>query len=163
VSKYVVSFVIISSFTPPALWAQQSNATAQPAPVATAAPLRIDSVRKVDPGNMYHRVYARVPLIGAGTPADPKRPMFIPAPGQPTATAVHTGILAYQMQISDDGKWALCEFVGATPQDLQIITLSNNANVVFFERGKATLAEVLADFQQYKKNYTFPTFTTRAQ
>ena len=33
---------------------------------------------RVAPGNMYHRIYAIVPLIGAGTPADPKRPMFVP-------------------------------------------------------------------------------------
>jgi hypothetical protein len=145
-------------------WGQQPQ-VASPTPVtstpvtATAAKLRIDSVRSVDPSNMYHRVYARVPLIGAGTKADPKRPMFAPT----TPSKDHTGILAYAMQISDDGNWALCEFVGATPQDLQIVTTSTNSSVVSFERGHATLDQVLADFSQYKKGFTFSGFTVRAE
>jgi hypothetical protein len=36
----------------------------------------------VSPGNMYHRVYAVVPLVGSGTKADPKRPMLVPPPSQ---------------------------------------------------------------------------------
>lgn len=110
---------------------------------------------------MYHRVYAQVKLIGSGTKSDPKRPMFVPPPGQESKD--HTGILGYQMQISDDGKWALCEFVGATPKDLEVITKSNDPNVVFFERGHATLDQVLADFSQYKTGFTFAAFTVRAQ
>lgn len=146
-----------------ATWAQAPNPTAAPtASAAKASSLRIDSIRKVDPGNMYFRVYARVLITGAGTASDPKRPMFVPAPGQATATA-HAGILGYQMQISDDGKWALCEFIGATPQDLAVITASTDPNVKAFVRGKASLDDVLADFSQYKKNYTFPQFTTRVQ
>jgi hypothetical protein len=104
-------------------------------------------------------------MIGSGTAADPKRPMFVPAPGQaaPTVATIHTGILAYQMQVSDDGNWALCEFVGATPKDLEVITTSTVPNVKFFVRGQSALADVLADFLQYKKNFTFQSFTARPQ
>jgi hypothetical protein len=105
-------------------------------------------------------------MIGSGTATDPKRPMFVPAPGQAvlaTAATIHTGILAYQMQVSDDGNWALCEFVGATPKDLEVVTTSTAANVKFFVRGQASLADVLADFSQYKKNFTFQSFTARPQ
>ena len=108
---------------------------------------------------MYHRVYARVPLVGSGKPDDPIRPMF--APTAPSKD--HTGILGYSMQISDDGKWALCEFVGATPSDLKIITTSTDPHVVFFERGHAKLDDVIADFSKYKKNFTFNPFPVRVQ
>jgi hypothetical protein len=162
VSKHPAFFVLLAI---PLTWAQQPNgATTNPTPVTTqpsptAAKLRIDSVRSVDPGNMYHRVYARVPLVGTGTKADPKRPMFAPT----TASTDHTGILGYSMQISDDGQWALCEFVGATPNDLKVITASTASNVVFFEQGHATLEQVVADFSQYKKNFSFAPFTVRVQ
>jgi len=145
----------------PLTWGQQANST-NPTPVGTkaaAAPLRIDSVRRVDPENMYHRVYARVRVIGKGTPDDPRRPMF--APTQPSKD--HKGILGYQMQISDDGKWALCEFVGATPQDLEVITKANDPNVVVFEQGKSSAADVIADFGNFKKNFTFFASKVRVQ
>jgi hypothetical protein len=121
---------------------------------------------------MYHRVYARVPLVGTGKQGDPIRPMFAPIPQtastqKPSPTAVpHSGILGYTMIISDDGNWALCEFVGATPQDLSVITSAASANVVVFPRGQSTIAEIEADFQQYKKGFTFASFepfTTRVQ
>ena len=67
--------------------------------------------------SLYHRVYAVVPMVGSGTPADPSRPMFVPAPpaeGAQPATE-RPGLLGYQMQLSDDGTLALVEFVFATP------------------------------------------------
>ena len=65
------------------------------------------SQRKVDPRHSYQRLICVVPMTGAGTAADPRRPLYAPAaltPGQP-------GILAYSHQISDDGRYALVEFV----------------------------------------------------
>ncbi len=72
--------------------------------------------RNVSPDNMYHRVYAVVPMVGAGTPADPRRPMLvpIPVPSQIKATA-RPDLLGFQMQPSDDGKFALVEFVFQNP------------------------------------------------
>ena len=35
---------------------------------------------KIDPANLHERVIAVVPMIGAGTYADPRRPLFTPAP-----------------------------------------------------------------------------------
>ncbi len=67
------------------------------------------------------------------------------------------------MQISDDGKWALVEFVDVTPKDLEPITTSANPNVRVFVRGQAAIADIVADFSQYKKNFTFSRFTARPQ
>jgi hypothetical protein len=68
---------------------------------------------------MYHRVYAVVPLVGSGTPADPSRPMLVPAAPQPGQLQQQTSeppeLLGWQMQISDDGKFGLVEFVFQSP------------------------------------------------
>lgn len=168
-----IGWVWIVSVIAPCAFAQQVTST----PISASATAgRRDTVHSVDPGQMYHRVYARVPLVGTGKQGDPIRPMFasVPAstaattPGKPSAPVVntHSGILGYTMLISDDGKWALCEFVGATPQDLQVITSAASSNVVVFERGSSTIAQIEADFQQYMKGFTFGNFepfTTRVQ
>lgn len=70
--------------------------------------------RSVPPEYSYHHVWAVVPLIGTGTDADPRRPMLVPAPDQQPATE-SPDMLSYQMQLSDDGKWALVEFVFQSP------------------------------------------------
>jgi|SRR5579862_9189450 len=134
---------------------------------------RVDGVHRVDPSQMYHRVYARMPVTGAGTKADPIRPLLAPAPAltPAAATAVannRPGMLSYTMILSDDGKWALVEFVAQNPNELASITAStavssagsasSAGNVVIFERGKATVAQIEADFQQYKKGFTMANF-----
>ena len=68
---------------------------------------------RVSPRNLYERVWCVVPMTGSGTPEDPRRPMFAalpPAPGEPPSRA---GILAFMYQESDDGRFALVEFVAA--------------------------------------------------
>ena len=88
--------------------------------------------QRVSPAMMYHRVYAVTPLIGGTSSSDPKRPMFIPVPVLPqkggTVAPVsaplpgdRSGILGYQMQLSDDGRYALVEYVVANPATFQAI------------------------------------------
>jgi hypothetical protein len=164
-----IPLVWIVSILTPYAFSQQATGTTV---AASATPGRRDTVHSVDPGQMYHRVWARVPIVGTGKSGDPIRPMLAPlpqsTPAQPSAPVAkpHSGILGYTMLISDDGKWALCEFVGATPQDLKVITSAASANVVVFERGSSTVADIEADFQKYMKSFTFARFapyTTRAQ
>jgi hypothetical protein len=141
----------------------------------------------------YHRVMAVTPLIGAGTAADPKRPMFVPAPPAPSGASTNasasavtrSGVLGYQMQLSDDGNHALVELVFQNPQEFQnVLAAEAQARGItvtpalmtappaqpsglqtaleaavpglkMFERGKATQQQVLTFFQQYKKNFQF--------
>ena len=104
---------------------------------------RVDGVRRVAPDAMYYRVYARVPFIG-GTAGSPRRPMFAPLLSEMKGD--HTGVLAYQMVISDDGMSALVEFVGATRNDLASIINSTASNVQVFEPSKTTQAAIEAEF-----------------
>jgi hypothetical protein len=67
------------------------------------------------------------------------------------------------MQVSDDGKSALVEFVAATRLDLLPVISSTAVGVAVFERGAATQTQIEAEFQKYKKNFTLSMFNTRAQ
>jgi len=121
---------------------------------------------RVAPEMMYHRVWAVVPLIGKGTWDDPRRPMFAPSPAETAASAKagsRSGVISYSMQISDDGKSALVEFVGPTPADLKFIINSKAPGVMAFERGAATKAQIEAAFQQYKVGFTLSSLAARAQ
>ena len=121
---------------------------------------------RVPPEMLYHRVWAVVPLAGKGTHDDPRRPMFAPSTAERLANVTagrRPGVISYAMQISDDGKFALVEFVGLTPADLAFIVNSNVAGVKAFERGKATKAEVETEFRKYKAGFTLDSLAGRPQ
>ena len=118
--------------------------------------------------DLNEHVFAIVPLIGAGTTADPKRPMFVPAGGvqpalPPTARAAGVptpckGLLAYHAQLSDDGKFALVEFIGPAASDLNEVLSSPDSRVRVFRKGLAARADIEAAFRVYKKDFSFHTF-----
>src|SRR5437868_13223219 len=64
----------------------------------------VKAQHRVDPHNLYERLYAIVPIIGKGTLDDPKRPMYAPAPSQQNPTS-RTGILGFTHVVSDDGRF----------------------------------------------------------
>jgi hypothetical protein len=107
---------------------------------------------RVVPGNMYNRIYAVVPLTGARTPANPKRPMFASLPSAQSPVN-HSGILGYQMQVSDDGKFALVEFVGPSPAAPHAVLDPTLPGVKLFELGTASKSAIEAEFQECKANF----------
>jgi len=121
---------------------------------------------RVSPEMMYHRVWAVVPLIGSGKPDDPKRPMFVPSPAEQAAKlrrGDRSGVIGYSMQVSDDGNFALVEFVGVTPVDLKPIVNSQAIGVKAFERGSATKEQIEQEFQKYKAGFTLSSLSGRQQ
>lgn len=114
--------------------------------------------RRVDPGQMYERIYAIVPMIGSGTWADPKRPMFVPPPSQ-MKPGDRTGIIAFHQQTSDDGKFALVEIVAASRAALAPFTAQLKAQAAqspglqVFERGAVRAADIQNAFKAKKKNF----------
>lgn len=118
---------------------------------------------RVDPGSMYARIYAIVPMVGSGTWDDPKRPMFAPIPQQMTAGS-RTGILAFNHVESDDGKFALVEIVTADPIQLAQVVgqmntqLSAVAGFQLFNRSTTSPAVVQTAFQALKKNFDITKF-----
>src|SRR5258706_10613080 len=71
---------------------------------------------RIDPRNMYERALCIVPMVGAGTPDDPRRPQYAPLPPSPGAAPLRDGIIGFTFQPSDDGKLALVEYVGISQQ-----------------------------------------------
>lgn len=139
-----------------------ASALPQKLMIFLAAIAAIQSARSqphVDAGLLHHRVLAVVPIVGKGTFDDPKRPMFAPIPSQQVPTD-RSGVIAYQHLVSDDGKFALVEFVFAShPALTQVLSAAAaEPNAKAFERGKHTQAEIEGAFKQYKKSFSFDTF-----
>jgi len=65
--------------------------------------------RRVDPRYSFHRVIALVPLVGSGTANDPIRGKYIPTAD--TAGAPGSGIIAFAVELTDDGTRAIVELV----------------------------------------------------
>jgi hypothetical protein len=105
--------------------------------------------RKVDPAFQGERIYAIVPMIGAGTARDPKRPLFAPIHGEQTA------IVGFSYQLSDDGKTALVELIAHDKRAFQSLLSANRADVKVFERGKATIADLEREFTASFGAYTY--------
>jgi hypothetical protein len=78
--------------------------------------------RRVDPRYSFHRVIAVVPLVGSGTAQDPIRGKYVPT--AETAGPPGTGIIAFAVELTDDGTRAIVELVAVQ---------------------RATLAPILAD------------------
>lgn len=107
------------------------------------------------------RLLAVVPMVGAGTPADPRRPLFAPAGPvvvSGDARAASAGITGFSYVVSDDGRMALVEFVARDAGAFQAIVRSGRADVKTFERGKATLVQAQEEFRKHKPGFEIGRF-----
>ena len=108
--------------------------------------------RRVDPRFSYVRVIAVVPFVGQGTPADPKRPEYAPWP----VSQDHSGILAYYHEPSDDGRFALVEYVAYNRSALQAIL--NDTSIAVFIKGVASKSAIETALKQYRKDFDLDKF-----
>lgn len=105
---------------------------------------------------------AVVPLIGAGTPGDPKRPMFIPNPAD-AAAALASGrapqITAFHFELTDDGQNAIVEFVASNRQSLgSILSAQAAGSITVFDPHTAGAASVVQQLRLLKKDFSFQRF-----
>jgi hypothetical protein len=99
---------------------------------------------------MYERCYAIVPLTGTGSVVDPVRPKYAPTPGS-VDPASRTAIVGYTHVLSDDGQFALVEFVARDKAAFSSILA--DTSIQSFLKGRDTLASILAAFTKYKKDF----------
>jgi hypothetical protein len=114
--------------------------------LALLAPCELRSQPPVSRENLYERVIAVVPLVGDGTRADPKRPMFAPLANE------MPGILSFSFHPSDDGKSAIVEFVAVSRKALDPILKANRPDVKVFIRGQHRKEEIEAEIRRHKAN-----------
>jgi hypothetical protein len=118
--------------------------------VATCLPAQ----QKVDTRQLYERLYCVLPMnAGKGTWADPKRPMYAPAQLNPSS---RTGIIGYTYVLSDDGQFALVEFVARDAAAFAPILA--DATVKSFRKGKDKREDIEAEFRKHKKDFSFENF-----
>jgi len=117
---------------------------------------------RVDPRNMYERALCIVPIVGAGTPDDPRRPEFAPLPTRVGTAASGDGIIAFSFQASDDGKFALVEFVARTREAFAPILADKRPEVKVFIKGKDKRQDIEAAFRKLKTTFNLDTFGTVA-
>ncbi len=122
---------------------------------------------KVDTRQLYERLYVVAPMTaGKGTWAEPKRPLYAPSPREMNP-ASRTGIIGYTYVLSDDGQFALVEFVARDASAFQHIladinaNLNVNVNVKAFRKGQDKREDVEAEFRKHKKDFSFQTFGLR--
>jgi len=108
--------------------------------------------RRVDPRNSYYRVIAVVPIIGSGTPTDPKRPEYAPWP----ASQGPNGIIGFYCEPTDDGKSVVVEFVAQSRMGFQ--ALLGDKSITLFEKGRATSANINAVIQRVRRDFDIDKF-----
>src|SRR5262249_2406796 len=94
-----------------------------------------------------------VPLVGTGKRGDPIRPAFVPAPPAPGAAPDQKGILGFTMQMCDDHKHALVEFVARDRSAFRQIMADTRPDVKVFEKGKARRGDIEAEVRKWKKDF----------
>jgi hypothetical protein len=105
---------------------------------------------QVDSRNLHERIIAVVPVTGAGTYADPKRPLFAP-----TAEELRKGsaIVEYNWSPSDDGRYAIVEFVAHDRKALAPI-LEDARTVKAFEKGKSKKNDIEKELKIFRKDFS---------
>ena len=119
--------------------------------------------RLVDPRSLYERLYVVAPMIGTGSWTDPKRPLYAPSPTQMNPTS-RTGIIGFTHVLSDDGQFALVEFVARDAKAFDYIladiavNINVNTNIKAFRKGKDKREDIEAEFRKHKKDFSFEKF-----
>jgi hypothetical protein len=110
----------------------------------------------VDPRYSYHRVIAVVPLVGSGTQADPIRGKYVPT--AQTAGPPGTGVIAFAVEPTDDGKRAIVELVAVNRAALAQVLADHESGVLVFEKGSVSDAAIESAIRPLRKDFSLRNF-----
>lgn len=110
----------------------------------------LQAQQKVELRDFGERVVCIVPVVGEGTPKDPKRPLFVPLPGKEME---ESGILSFSFELASNGQVALVEFVAKDRSALKPILESKRTDIKVLERGKFTKEDLEREFRQHKPDF----------
>ncbi len=125
---------------------------------------------------MYERMLCIVPMVGEGTAEDPRRPQFAPTEKQLEITRTIVlesgdeipgkGIIAFGYQESDDGKFAIVEFVARSRSAFREITESKDQRIQIISRKRKSKQErsvLQTELRKYKKDFDLSKLTVAVQ
>ena len=118
----------------------------------------LSAQQRVSPRNLYERVLCVVPMIGKGTFDDPRRPLFAPNPTERGMNRSQPRIIGFSYQVSDNGEFALVEFVARDKKALEPILSDKRPNVKVFRKGRATRQQIESEFLKHKKDFDWNRF-----
>ena len=96
--------------------------------------------RKVDPQVTHERIIGIMPIVGTGTIKDPKHPLYSDL----------VGLTGFTAELSDDGRFALVEFVA---KDSKVLTALVNSGQRLERKDSAAKDALLEEFKRYKRNF----------
>ncbi|WP_321477286.1 hypothetical protein [uncultured Paludibaculum sp.] len=101
-------------------------------------------------------VVAIVPLIGAGTADDPRRPKFVPGPKEKDKGDA----LNFRFTLSDDGQWAIVAFSTSHPtaENLKLlddIEGDKESGGFAADAAKARKSDLESEIRKKKKDFDF--------
>ena len=105
----------------------------------------------VDPAQRYHRLICLVHLTGSGKQGDEVRAEYVPAAMDATSRA---GIIAWSMQVADDGKMAIVHLVAVDRNAFAPILADKRAEIRVFEIGRDAPDAIEKELKKYKKDFT---------
>ena len=115
-----------------------------------------------NPADAGEHIIAVVPLIGAGTPDDPVRPMFLPKPRDVQAALIRgeaPSILSSHFTLADDGKTAIVEFAASDRQSYKpILDAAAAGSITAFDLDKVPEQDLNQRFQRWKKGFDLAAF-----
>jgi hypothetical protein len=120
-----------------------------------AAALPALSQYRVDARRTHERLLCVVPMVGTGEDRDPRRPMYTPVLEDGEAPS-REGIIAWVAQVSDDGNFALVEFVAYDRNAFKDIL--KDKQVKAFRRGRTRRADIEREFRRYKRGFDLDNF-----
>jgi hypothetical protein len=145
-ARRIATVIVCSLFLTEAGFAQQAAA------VSAAASRPQASRHKLDLATTYHRLICIVPMVGAGSRTDPWRPAYVPLPDPAGKPWPRTGIIGFAHLPSDDKKFAIVEFVAATPTAFKAILADKS--VIAFNKGSTKRADIEKTVQTYRKGFS---------
>lgn len=110
----------------------------------------------------YPQIICVVPMVGAGTVNDPRRPMFAPVAGQkaesekPSKGFVDPAVItSYRSVITDDGLFAIVVFEAHDRAAFRSI-LSSRSLLKSFDLTNTPLDTLLPILRTFKRNFDLP-------
>jgi|SRR6185312_2617187 len=118
------------------------------------------SQQAVDPSQRYHRLICLVHLKGSGKKGDAIRPEYAPGSIDP---ASRDGIIAWSMQVADDGKMAVVQYVAVDRHAFDAIFADKRPEVKVFEVGVDNPKAIEAELKKVRKDFSLDSLQVVAQ